>query len=108
MQRAKHHWLKLPNTLRRVLVLVLGVLLIVAAGVLGPIPGPGGSILFLLGIAVLASEFTWAERLRDYILSLYKRLVIFVKKRPIFSILVTLVIIVVGWVCLYYIYKYLA
>jgi hypothetical protein len=29
----------------------------------GPIPGPGGIPLVLLGLAVMASEFVWAERL---------------------------------------------
>lgn len=34
----------------------------------GSIPGPGGIPVFLAGIAILASEFSWAERLRDLIL----------------------------------------
>lgn len=45
-----------------------GSLLILMAGAIGWLPGPGGIPLFLLGIAVLASEFNWAERLRDKIL----------------------------------------
>ncbi len=105
MQRAKKHWYNLPDTLRRVLVFILGVLLIITAGVIGPIPGPGGGIVFLLGIAVLATEFTWAERLRDYIFDQYKKIVTYVKKRPVRSLLTGLTIIAIGWVILFYIYK---
>lgn len=39
----------------------VGVLLIALAGLTGPLPGPGGIPLFLLGLAVLASEFEWAQ-----------------------------------------------
>lgn len=106
MQRAKRHWLKLPGLVRRVLTLVLGALLIVTAGLIGPIPGPGGTVLFLLGIAVLATEFTWAERLRDYLMNLYKQLVVIIKKRPAVSAVVIIAIVVVGWICLYFFYTY--
>jgi hypothetical protein len=42
---------------------VVGVLLVLAAGATGWLPGPGGIPLALLGLAVLASEFEWARRL---------------------------------------------
>jgi uncharacterized protein (TIGR02611 family) len=44
---------------------VLGVLIVVLGLLTGPIPGPGGIPLVLLGLAVLASEFAWARRLLD-------------------------------------------
>ncbi|HYP44605.1 MAG TPA: PGPGW domain-containing protein [Propionibacteriaceae bacterium] len=45
-------------------VVALAGLVLVALGLLtGPIPGPGGIPLVLLGLAVLASEFEWAHRL---------------------------------------------
>ncbi len=46
----------------RVAVGVLGALLMIAAGLTGWLPGPGGIPLFLLGLAVWASEFRWAHR----------------------------------------------
>ena len=56
-----------PATRRvyRFAVGVLGVLLILLAAITGPLPGPGGIPLALLGLAVLASEFAWAARLLD-------------------------------------------
>lgn len=47
----------------RIGVGVLGLLMMVAAALTGWLPGPGGIPLFLLGLAVWASEFEWAHRL---------------------------------------------
>ena len=48
----------------RVIVTVVGVVLVVGGLILVPLPGPGWLIV-ILGLVVLASEFTWAERLLD-------------------------------------------
>lgn len=45
---------------------VVGVFLILLAGATGWLPGPGGIPLALLGLAVLASEFEWAQDLLDW------------------------------------------
>jgi uncharacterized protein (TIGR02611 family) len=42
---------------------LVGTFLVVLGFVSGPLPGPGGIPLVLLGLAVMASEFVWAERL---------------------------------------------
>ncbi|GAA2032601.1 hypothetical protein GCM10009756_26250 [Pseudokineococcus marinus] len=47
----------------RVGVAVLGGLLFVAWALLSWLPGPGGIPLFLLALAVLSTEFSWARRL---------------------------------------------
>jgi hypothetical protein len=52
--------------LYRVAVGILGGLLILTSGLIGWLPGPGGIPLFLLGLAVLASEFHWARRLLNW------------------------------------------
>jgi hypothetical protein len=56
-----------PATRRvyRFAVGLVGTLLILAAIATGWLPGPGGIPLALAGLAVLASEFAWAERLLD-------------------------------------------
>lgn len=41
----------------------VGVALMVLAASIGWLPGPAGIPLFLLGLAILASEFEWAHRL---------------------------------------------
>ena len=54
-----------PHQLRvyRFGVGIVGTLLVVLGFLTGPLPGPGGIPLVLLGLAVMASEFVWAERL---------------------------------------------
>jgi uncharacterized protein (TIGR02611 family) len=49
----------------RVVVGVVGTLITVGGLILIPAPGPGWVIVFL-GLAVLASEFEWADRLLSY------------------------------------------
>jgi uncharacterized protein (TIGR02611 family) len=47
----------------RVAVGLFGLILIALGFVSGPIPGPGGIPLILLGLAVWSSEFEWAHQL---------------------------------------------
>lgn len=56
-----------PHQLRiyRVGVGVAGLLLICLGLVTGPLPGPGGIPLVLLGLAIWSSEFEWAYKLRQ-------------------------------------------
>jgi uncharacterized protein (TIGR02611 family) len=56
-----------PATRRlyRLVVGVVGAAIVVLGIVLLPAPGPGWAIIFV-GLAVLASEFEWAQRLLDY------------------------------------------
>ncbi|MEK7153613.1 MAG: PGPGW domain-containing protein [Patescibacteria group bacterium] len=72
MHRAKHWWSRTPSAVRKPLVLIVGSLFILAAAATGWLPGPGGIPLFLIGVAVLATEFAWAERLRDKLMDIVK------------------------------------
>jgi uncharacterized protein (TIGR02611 family) len=49
----------------RVIVGVLGAAIIVTGIILLPLPGPGWLIIFA-GLALLATEFAWAERLLHF------------------------------------------
>lgn len=70
MEKLVRNWKRTHPHVRKPVVLIIGVFIILLSGTIGWLPGPGGIPLFLLGIAVLASEFTWADRLKNYILSL--------------------------------------
>lgn len=61
-------WKRQPRTVRKPFVFALGLVLVIAAPLVGWIPGPGGIILFLAGIAVLASEFDWAKHIEIFFL----------------------------------------
>lgn len=76
-------WRNIPAAIRKPLVLVAGTLFIIAAGLTGWLPGPGGIPLFLIGIAILATEFVWAEQLRDYLFDILKRFGGWIKQHPV-------------------------
>jgi uncharacterized protein (TIGR02611 family) len=59
---AKHPWL---DAAYRIAVGVLGTAIVVVGIVLIPLPGPGWLIVFA-GLALLATEFVWADRLLRY------------------------------------------
>lgn len=61
-------WKKKPVRVRKPFTFALGLVLVLAAPLVGWIPGPGGIALFLAGIAILASEFDWAENLKAFFL----------------------------------------
>jgi uncharacterized protein (TIGR02611 family) len=50
----------------RLVVGFVGLLFIALGFVTGPIPGPGGIPLVLLGLAIWSSEFEWAHRLMQW------------------------------------------
>ena len=49
---------------KRIAILVVGVALLVAGVVMLVVPGPG-LLVIIAGLAVLATEFAWAERMLD-------------------------------------------
>jgi uncharacterized protein (TIGR02611 family) len=95
--RLKHHWYRLPAHIRKPVVLVVGLLFIVAAVLTGWLPGPGGIPLFLIGIAILATEFAWAARVRDYVLIKLKQAGRLYRHNPVLGTLfIVLAIAVIG------------
>lgn len=60
--------MKIPKKLKRVLIDTAGYIMIILAGLLGWLPGPGGTPLLLGGLALLSIHNEWAQRLRDYLI----------------------------------------
>ncbi|MBL3685798.1 TIGR02611 family protein [Leucobacter zeae] len=54
------------NTLYKVLVTVLGVVVVVVGLILVPLPGPGWLIVFI-GLTILGTEYHWARRLLGWL-----------------------------------------
>jgi hypothetical protein len=65
METLKHRWKSIPTSVRKPIVLVIGLLIVIASPFTGVLPGPGGIPVFLIGVAILATEFEWAQRIRD-------------------------------------------
>jgi uncharacterized protein (TIGR02611 family) len=53
------------HSTKLIVVFVVGVALVVLGIVLIPLPGPFSIPLMIAGLAVLATEFVWAERMLD-------------------------------------------
>lgn len=107
MQRMKNGWKRLPDKPRRILTLILGTLLIIASALIGWIPGPGGMIPFLLGIAILATEFEWAERFRDWILVSLKRTAVYIRSHLFVSTVAITVCMAVALILAYVFYTHI-
>ncbi len=52
---------------------IIGFVLMIAAFLLGFVPGIPGFPLALVGLALLATEFIWAKRLNEWIRTKYKQ-----------------------------------
>lgn len=50
---------------RKIVVLIVGVAVLLAGIALLPLPGPG-MLVIIVGLIILATEFSWAQRWLDY------------------------------------------
>lgn len=105
MERFKQAWKRLPASVRRPIVLIVGSLLIIASILTGWLPGPGGIPLFLVGIAILATEFEQARRFRDWALGYLERFGVWYRKHRVAGTLLILLAIAVVIVTAYLLYK---
>lgn len=65
MSKFRERWKKIPVVVRKPLIFIAGSTLIFTGLALLFLPGPGWAAIFL-GFAVLATEFAFAERARDW------------------------------------------
>jgi uncharacterized protein (TIGR02611 family) len=74
MEKTKRAWKRIPKAIRQSVVLIIGGVVILAGLVMLITPGPGWAALFL-GFAIWATEFAFAEKVRDQMIAFLKRLV---------------------------------
>lgn len=79
VQWLHRNWKRTPTKVRKPFVFLLGFTVVGAGIVLLPLPGPGWVIIFL-GFAILASEFEFAERVRDKLVYVLKELIAISKR----------------------------
>jgi len=68
--KLRERWFRIPSKVRKPVTLTVGMLFVLAAGLTGWLPGPGGIPLFLIGVAILSTEYEWARRFKDLTLSI--------------------------------------
>jgi len=59
--RSSTYWSAMPKLIRQVLAASVGVTVLIIGAALLVLPGPG-IVVILIGLAILATEFTWAQR----------------------------------------------
>lgn len=74
METLKRWWQRVPKAVRKPLVLMVGSAVVIAGIAMLVLPGPGWAAIFL-GFAILATEFAFAERVRDWLVSELKKLI---------------------------------
>ena len=73
-EKFKSAWWYIPGTIRKTLILMGGSAIVVAGIAMLVLPGPGWAAIFL-GFAVLATEFAFAERVRDWLIKKLKQII---------------------------------
>lgn len=86
---------------KRIGIGTIGTLIVLIGIVAIPYPGPGWLIVFA-GLAVLATEFDWAQRLLDYGRGKYDTWVAWLKGqslavRAVFIALTTIIVVLTLW-----------
>lgn len=80
MDKLKRSWYKVPQAVRKPLVFMVGFAVVVAGIAMLALPGPGWAAIFL-GFAILATEFAFAEKVRDWLVVQLKALVSWLQKK---------------------------
>ena len=74
METLKKGWYKVPAPIRKPLVFMVGFAVVCAGLVMLVTPGPGWAGIFL-GFAILATEFAFAVKVRDWLVGFLKSLI---------------------------------
>lgn len=74
MEAFKHNWKRVPGSVRKLLVFIIGWLVVIAGIGMLVLPGPGWAAIFL-GFAILATEFASAGRVRDWLVARLKAII---------------------------------
>lgn len=74
----KKGWYKVPTAIRKPLVFIVGFAVVAAGVLMLVLPGPGWVAIFL-GFAILATEFAFAEKVRDWLIQFLKNLIRWLK-----------------------------
>lgn len=71
IERIKNNWNRAPKKVRQTIVFIVGSSIVLTGLALLVLPGPGWAAIFL-GFAILATEFAFAERARDWMIAQLK------------------------------------
>lgn len=105
MDQIRKQWKLVPEWIRKPVVLLLGLFFFIAAALTGWIPGPGGIPLFLIGIAILATEFKWAKKLQDIVLNVVYAVGRWYRRHSQLGMVILTLVTIIGAIVLYLMIK---
>ena len=65
MDSFKRYWKNVPSAIRKPLIFIIGIFVVTVGLAMLLLPGPGWLVIFL-GLALLATEFAVAEKVRAW------------------------------------------
>lgn len=74
MHRLIVFWKRIPAAVRKPLAFIVGSAVVIGGLALLVLPGPGWVAIFF-GFAILATEFEFAEKVRDWLVNLIKKII---------------------------------
>lgn len=80
MTDLRQKWYRVPSSIRKPLVLMLGIAIIIPGIIMLVFPGPGWVVIFA-GFAILATEFAFAAKVRDWLIEFVQRATVEAKRR---------------------------
>lgn len=80
MDTFKRWWKNIPVSIRKPLVFMIGFAVVAAGLAMLVLPGPGWAAIFL-GFAILATEFAFAEKVRDWLVDQLHKFIRYAKKK---------------------------
>lgn len=92
---------RLPHRTRKIILGVVGGIVLLCGIVMIPYPGPGWVVVFI-GLAILAQEFPWAQRVLDIAKGKYDQWQAWLRRQPawvksIFWLMTATIVIVTIW-----------
>ena len=92
---------KLPHRSRKIVLGVVGGVVLIAGILMIPYPGPGWVVVFV-GLAILAQEFPWAQRLLDLAKGKYDQWQAWLGCQPVwvkalFWLMTAMIVVVTIW-----------
>ena len=78
-ESVKQNWKRAPKKVRQTIVFIIGSSVVLTGLALLVLPGPGWAAIFL-GFAILATEFAFAERARDWMIAQLKLIIAGLKR----------------------------
>lgn len=100
LRALKRQWRTVPDIIRKPVIFIVGGFFLLVSALTGWLPGPGGIPLFLVGIAILSTEFRWAKRVRDIVMLIVDACLAWYRQNRVLGMILLTIGAVIGAIAL--------